>query len=350
MMARIGNWIGMAAVLFASGSAAQAPGPATPMFADDSPIHLVVRGPIPSIVRSAEGGNVPQPGTVSLVGGSGESFPVAISARGITRRMSATCSFPPLRLDLQSRPAASSYFAGQKRLKLVTHCRNDAGFQRYLLLEYAAYRMYNLLTPLSFRAKLATVDYQDVDGRPIVSRAGFLIEDLGDLARRNGLVEVKTGPRISPAILRRTDAARFALFEYLVSNLDWAMSAGPVGDNCCHNARLVSPRGASSNLIVVPYDFDFSGMVNAPYASPPEGIPVANVRERRYRGYCFTNAEALVEAARMRAMRGPIIAVLDTIPGLDPRAAAGAKAYLERSFADIATDADVTRKLFKTCL
>ena len=349
-MGRIRNWLGMTAALVASGGAAQSPGPATPLFADDTPIHLVVRGPIPAIARGAEGSNVPQPGTVSLVGGSGESLPVSISARGITRRMSVTCSFPPLKLEFQSKPAPTSLFAGQKKLKLVTHCRNDPGFQRYLLLEYAAYKMYNLLTPLSFRAKLASVDYQASDGRAVVSRAGFLIEDLGDVARRNGLVEVKAGSRISPAILRRTDAARFALFEYLVSNLDWAMSAGPAGDNCCHNARLVSPRGASSNLIVVPYDFDFSGMVNAPYASPPEGIAVENVRERRYRGYCFTNAEALVEAARFRTMRGPMLAVLDTVPGHDPRAAAGARAYLERSFADIATDADITRKLFKTCV
>lgn len=349
-MRRIGTIIGMMAMLSASGGAAQAPALATPLFADDAPIHLVVRGPIPAIARGAERDNVPQPGTVSLIGGSGETLPVSISARGITRRMSVTCSFPPLKLEFQPKPGPTSFFAGQKKLKLVTHCRNDAGFQRYLLLEYAAYRMYNLLTPLSFRAKLATVDYQDSDGRPVVSRAGFLIEDLGDVARRNGLVEVKAGSRISPAILRRADAARFALFEYLVSNLDWAMSAGPAGDNCCHNARLVSTRGASTNLIVVPYDFDFSGMVNAPYASPPEGIQVENVQERRYRGYCFTNPEALVEAARIRALQGPMLAVLDTVPGLDPRAAAGARAYLTRSFADIATDADITRKLFKTCV
>lgn len=349
-MRPIGKWFGMTATLLASGGMAQAPAPATRLFADDTPIHLVVRGPIPAIARNADNANTPQSGTVTLVGGSGESLPVSISARGITRRMSVTCSFPPLRLEFQPKPIPTSFFAGQNKLKLVTHCRNDPGFQHYLLLEYAAYQMYNLLTPLSFRAKLATVDYQNSDGRPVVSRAGFMIEDLGDVARRNGLVEVKTGSRISPAILRRTDAARFALFEYLISNLDWAMSAGPAGDNCCHNARLVGARGASTNVIVVPYDFDFSGMVDAPYASPPEGIPVENVRERRYRGYCFTNSEALVEAARIRSLQGQMLAVLDAVPGLDPRAAAGAKAYLTRSFADIATDADITRKLFKTCV
>lgn len=341
----------VAALAALSGTAwAQAPQPATPMFADNTPIHLVVRGPLQSIIHAASDSNTPQAGTVSLVGGSNESLAVAISARGITRRMSVTCSFPPLRLDLAAKPGATSYFAGQKRLKLVTHCRDSAGFQRYLLLEYAAYRMYNLLTPFSFRAKLATVDYQSADGRPMTTRMGFFIEDTGDVARRNGLYEAKLGSRIPVGSLRRADAARFAVFEYLISNLDWAMTAGPPGDNCCHNARLAGARGASTNLVVMPYDFDFSGMVNAPYATPPEGIPVENVRERRYRGYCFLNGDALAAAAQMRARKGEILGVLDTIPGLDARAAAGAKAYLERSFADIADDAAINRRLFNTCL
>ena len=103
-MRRIGKWFGMTATLLASGGMAQAPAPATPLFADDTPIHLVVRGPIPAIARNADNANTPQPGTVTLVGGSGESLPVSISARGITRRMSVTCSFPPLRRH-RCRPA-----------------------------------------------------------------------------------------------------------------------------------------------------------------------------------------------------------------------------------------------------
>ena len=346
-MARRAYWLAAMAVALTGSASAQSP---TPMFADDRPIHLIVRGPISSVIHSAMAQNVPQPGTVTLVAGSNETLPVAISARGITRRNSLTCSFPPLRLDLGAKPAPGSYFAGQRRLKLVTHCRNDASFQRYLLLEYAAYRMYNLLTPFSFRAKLATVDYQGADGRPMVTRIGFLIEDTGDVARRNGLTEAKLGTRIPIGSLRRADAARFAMFEYMISNLDWAMTAGPAGDNCCHNARLAGAPGATANLVPMPYDFDYSGMVNAPYATPPEGISVRNVRQRRYRGYCAFNNDALAAAAQFRTRHGELTRVLDTIPGLDPRAAATAKAYLEGFFTDVATDDDVTRNLLKTCL
>ena len=69
-----------------------------------------------------------------------------------------------------------SLFAGQRQLKLVTHCRASEGFQQYVLMEYATYRLYNQLTPMSFRARLAKIDYVAADGRPITSRVGFFLE------------------------------------------------------------------------------------------------------------------------------------------------------------------------------
>ena len=80
-------------------------------------------------------------------------------------------------------------FAGQKRLKLVTHCRDNATFQQYVLLEYAAYRMYNLLTPKASARGSPTSIIGDANGRPIASQVGFFLEDLDDLAQRNGLSE-----------------------------------------------------------------------------------------------------------------------------------------------------------------
>ena len=84
-------------------------------------------------------------------------------------------------------------------------------------------------------------------------------------------------------------AARFAMFNYMIGNLDWSVRAGPQGDSCCHNGRLV---GGGPLLTPVPYDFDFSGLVDAPYATPPEGFKINSVRQRLYRGYCAHDAEA----------------------------------------------------------
>jgi hypothetical protein len=97
----------------------------------------------------------------------------------------------------------------------------------------------------------------------------------------------------------------------------------------------------------VPYDFDFSGLVNAPYAVTPDGE--GDVRDRRYRGFCAHNAQALAVAAEFRARRGALLAVLGQVP-LDEPARRRATAYLDSFFADIADDRRTTARLLRTCL
>ena len=339
---------GIGAFLFgvALAAGARAAEPAKPLFASDAPLQLTIRGPIGDLARSAERAPATLPG--SLQHGA-ETLAIMLTPRGITRRRKETCHFPPLRVEFSQPPAAASVFAGQRRLKLVTHCRPSDNFQQYVLLEYAAYRLYNLLSPASFRARLATIDYVEADGKPLTRRVGFFIEDTDDAARRNGMREAQVGQRIPVSRLSQPDAARFAVFEYMIGNLDWAMQAGPPGDNCCHNSRLIGAPG-SQVLIPMPYDFDFSGLVDAPYATPPETVKVSSVRQRRYRGFCRDNGHALAAAAQLRARRGEIIGVLGQIPGLNGGSQRKAAAYLDRFFADIASDASVQDKLLKTCV
>ena len=331
------------ALAFAAPAFAQAP---KPLFAADDAIHIVIRGPLGGIIRSRS--SDPVAGTLSY---GSESLPVNLSVRGITRRMTDTCDFPPLRVDFTTPPPATSPFAGQRRLKLVTHCRREAGFQQYVLLEYAAYRMFNVLTPASFRVRLANVDYQGEDGKPMISRIGFFIEDTDDVAKRNGVKELHAPARIPVTALSPAHAARYALFQQMISNHDWSMRAGPAGDDCCHNAKLIGGSDlATGTVIPVPYDFDFSGLVSAPYATPPDQLNINSVRQRVYRGYCVHNREVLAAAAQMRSARPQMLAALGATPGLDPRTLQKAQAFLEPFFAQIATDADVSAKLLKVCL
>ncbi len=331
--------------LLLAASAAPAAEPAKPLFADDQLINVTVRAPMSRLTSSEDRSRIVDG---SLATGA-ESLPVRLSPRGITRLRKETCQFPPLRVDFTGAPPALSLFAGQKRLKLVTHCRPAEAHQQFVLLEYATYRLYNQLTPNSFRARLAQVNYVDESGKPVTSRLGFFLEDLSDVARRNGLSEARVGARIPVASLNPADAARFAVFEYLISNLDWAMQAGPANDTCCHNSRLIAPPGSAA-LTTVPYDFDYSGFVDAPYAVPPEGIKVSSVKSRYYRGFCRHNADALKAAADIRAHQPAMLAVLQQIPQLKDGTRRKASAFLERSFADIATDQAVTANLLKTCV
>jgi hypothetical protein len=259
------------------------------------------------------------------------------------------CQFPPLRVEFTRPPPPGSLFAGQKKLKLVTHCRGNASFQQHLLLEYAAYRMYQQLTPLGFKVRLADVTYRQDDGRPYVERLGFFLEDTGDVAARNGLKEVHAPDTIPVSSLSPRDSARYVLFEHMLGNHDWSMHAGPRGEDCCHNAKLIGgPWTTPGATVPIPYDFDFSGFVDAPYATPPDELRISNVRTRVYRGYCAQNAQAAAVAARMRSARPQLLATLAATPGLEPRTLARAQAYLDGFFRDIADDSAVSA-LLKRC-
>ena len=331
------------ALAFAAPANAQAP---KPLFASDAPVHVLIQAPLSGLIRN-RGSDAVVSGT--LTDPTGRALAVSLSPRGITRRASDVCDFPPLRVQFSGAPPAGSLFAGQNKLKLVTHCRNAASFQKYLLLEYSAYRMYNLLTPHSFRVRLANIDYRDADGRPIISRVGYFLEDLGDLARRNGMRSTHAPERIPTTDLSPLDSARYALFQHMIANHDWSMRAGPAGKACCHNAELIGPL-APGSVIPVPYDFDYSGFVNAPYATPPAELSITNVRQRQYRGYCLHNPQVLAAARQMRDARPQLIAAITQTPGLDQRSQSSAIAFLDRFFADIATDEDVSSKLLRRCI
>jgi hypothetical protein len=330
----------VALTLVLAGPAAAAKDP-KPLFAADDVLRITFKGPVGSASLKETAG--------SLIIGN-ETLPMSFSERGITRRASDVCQFAPLRVTFTRPPPPTSLFVKQKKLKLVTHCRSNPDFQQYVLLEYAAYKMFNRLTPASFRTRLAIIDYVSDSGKPITTRYGFFIEDTDDMAKRLDMKEPKTPDRVPITTLSPAYAARVAMFHHMLGNHDWSMRAGPAGAGCCHNGKLIGPIAGSNLLVPVPYDFDFSGFVGAPYATPPDQLQIKNVRERLYRGYCSHNPQALQAAGEMRAAKSDLLGTLAATPGIEPKTVSRATAYLEKFFADIATEQLTTAKVLKTCL
>jgi hypothetical protein len=328
-------WI--AAAFAALSSAAFAREPA-PLFSSDAPIKVTIQGPMSALAGNRS--ETPRPGTMTV---DGITYPITLTPRGIFRK--ANCDFPPLRVVLAKPAPTGSLFEHQHKLKLTTFCKKSEGFQQKILLEYASYRLYNLMTPQSFRARLANVDYLDESGHPYISRVGFFVEDVDDLAKRNGLKTAKMGSLVPLQQIDPISGARFAVFEDMISNYDWSMRAAPKGEDCCHNARMLTNGATGSLLTVVPYDFDFSGLVDAPYADPPEGVPVDTVRQRTYRGYCAHMSQARAIAAQLSPRRTEFTSLFTTIPGLDPRGRAKAASFIDGFFNDVDSG-----KIFKTCL
>jgi hypothetical protein len=321
-----------------------APAAAGPLFDSDAPIDIVIAAPIGELTRKADKSTDPYAGELTH---DGAVLPIELSARGRSRRVKTVCAFPPLRVRFTEKPPASSLFKGQKTLKLSTHCRAQKSFERHVLLEYSAYKMYQAMTNASFRVRLANVRYVDTkNGKTAATAIGFFIEDTDDVAARNGLKEQKL-PATTFAALEPNAAARAVLFNHMIANHDWSMIAADPGDDCCHNGKLLAT-GPGAPIVYVPFDFDFSGFVDTPYAIPPDSVPIKTVRQRHFRGKCVFNEETRRSAAEYRAKKGAILAALDATPGLAPAARERAAKFIEPFFKEIADEAAV-EKLLKRC-
>lgn len=199
---------------------------------------------------------------------------IKIRARGKFRK--AECYMPPLMLNFHNPTSPRLYQL--KKLKLVSSCGTSTRDEQLILIEHFIYKMYNLVTPLSFRIRLARVTFEDVAGKTKkYTTWGFFIEDVDEMAKRNKHKEYEIATeqkKINPEQMTLV-----AIFEYLIGNTDWSVPN-------FHNIKLVIPKRDSIALpLPVPYDFDFSGMVNADYATPAEIMGTEKVTERVYRGF-----------------------------------------------------------------
>ncbi|MFM9076325.1 MAG: hypothetical protein ACKORJ_12300, partial [Bacteroidota bacterium] len=240
------------------------------LFDADTVLDLTLGGDLNTLFNDR--GEVPALHPVML-SVSGEQ-PMAIQAkvRGHFRKDKSNCSTPPLLLDFSGVSfSAGSIFTGQKKLKLVTPCQDD----RYVVREYLVYQLYRQFTERSFRARLVRVNFRD-DRKPDKARTMycFLIEDEESMAARNNAALLERD-LIRPETTDKENFLTMAMFELMIANTDWSVQYR-------QNIKLIG--GTGQPVYTVPYDFDHSGIVGAPYAKPAEALQMSSVRERRYRG------------------------------------------------------------------
>lgn len=203
---------------------------------------------------------------------------VELKTRGFFRKNRSNCNFPPIRVKFNRDQIQNTIFHGQNKLKIVTHCQNrPEHFNQMVLQEYLIYKAYNLFTPESYRVRLARITYQDIKSAgKSLTKFAFFIEDSKAMALRNEKVVVKR-MRIHQDATHTHKITRLAVFQYLIGNTDWGVPS-------LHNIRLIA-QTPTSQLIAVPYDFDWAALVDAPYAVPSEVLRIKSIHERLYRGY-----------------------------------------------------------------
>ena len=307
------------------------------LFDGDAVLNLRLSGPLSDLVDDRKD-EVPYDFTLTA---DGTDFAVTLSPRGKSRL--ETCAFPPLRITFKESPPESSPFSGLDRVKLVTPCRDVHNMEMNVFEEYAAYRLFNLLSDVSYRARLLNITYEDTSGNLDGTHPAFAIEPTVHMAERLGGREREL-PGVSRKNLDPDHASRMYVFQYLVGNTDWSLVTAEGDEFCCHNGKLLQ---LGSQLYLVPYDFDRTGLVDASYAKPAPKTRIRKVTQRRYRGYCMEDDAPLGEAVALTvALQPEIMAILDQLPGLDNADREKTRSFLAGYF-DEAKDRDALLEEFR---
>src|SRR4051794_28713148 len=248
------------------------------LFDENDVLHIRLTGNIRELMNDRVDSSEYHPLLLSYKAENGSEISLQVKAktRGHFRRTMGNCTYPPLLLQfIKNDTFSSSIFKEQDKLKLVMPCSGD----EYVVREWLAYKIYNLLTPKSFRARLVSLELNDTKKKKITPAFyGILLEEEQQMAKRNQSVLIKQ--HLRPEQTEPDAFLAMAVFEYMIGNTDWSVQY--------QNIKLLA-KDSTVVPIPVPYDFDHAGVVDAPYAKPAEELEMSSVRERRYRGYCVEN-------------------------------------------------------------
>jgi hypothetical protein len=310
-----------------------------PLFSSHEPLEITLVTDMGSL--RSDRSETDRPAFLVLAGG--DTLTLEVRPRGNLRRNAAVCSFPPLRLNLSSRGADGTPFAGQDKLKMVVPCHlGRDGFEALVLREYLLYRAYGLVTDLSYQVRLARITFRDVKGADeAVTRWAFFIEDASALAARVGgeVVDLPEGKVLRPEALHPAEAVTMAIFQYLIGNTDWHDAQG-------HNVTNLALPG---RVVPVPYDFDFAGAVEAPYANPLDGLPIKIVRQRLYWGWCWPDLDTEPMVARFREIRPALEELYRSFEPLDERTRKETLAYYADFYENVSTPERAVHYVFRDC-
>jgi hypothetical protein len=307
-------------------------------FSKETPVEVTLNTNLKRLYASRK--NTPfQPGTITWHNPDGTrdvTENINIRLRGNFRK--DECGLASLMLDFKDHENKSR-FRKLGKVKMVAPCEGGSDYQQYIFKEYLIYKMYNLITDASFKVRLLHVTIQDsLKAKKHFKEYAFFIEPVKELEKRKGWVE-EENKKYNTEETNRTNSTILFLFQYMVGNTDWSI---PI----YHNTKLFFPRDSIKNRpYVVAYDFDFSGLVNAPYASPPETTGLTSVTERFYMGYVRTMDELKVAAELFLAKENELLNLINQSEFLGAKEKRDMILFLEEFF-DLIKNEDRIRRTF----
>jgi hypothetical protein len=327
---------------------------APPLFASDELMELAIPLDFDDLCRPRENEDCDYSATTlefKDASGHWKSLPIEIRIRGGWRSLTRNCSAPLLWVRFDETTVAGTPFEGQSLLPLTTHCGKGvsldpargrttrADYEQYLLREYLGHKLYLQLTDFAVGIRLVHVSYPDPEsgGRPAPHYA-FFTEHFDSVAARNASERLPRGS-FDAARLDAQSAATLALFQFMIGNTDWSIARE-------RNIALLFKDGRQ---IPVPYDLDMSGLVNAAYAGPAPGMPIDDVRQRYFLGYCQPETDWASVFAAFNERKPALLSQAGDVPGLSRKSRKSAIRFLEGFFEIIVLPEERGACIVKRC-
>ncbi len=269
-----------------------------------------------------------------------QEIPVRAKVRGNFRRQ--RCRLPPLKLNFKDEDVAGTFMDGIDKIKLVIPCRwKSDRYEELILKEYLMYRMYNQLTDSSFHVRLLQVTFRDsADKYDTFTHYGFFIEPVDNLeARLQGEESEREG--IHPRATNAELTSLMSVYHYMVGNTDWSIPG-------MHNVKMIKTDSFQLPL-VIPYDFDWCGAIDAPYAQPSPKLGIQSVTQRVYRGFCRPEAEMNRVFDRFLTRKEQLYAQVNACTPLPQKERERLIDYLEEFYDVLASDRNRNYVFMQNC-
>ncbi len=251
------------------------------------------------------------------------------------------CSSPPLKLKFDKNELARHSLAPHNEIDLVQPCHTGELYDQFILREYLAYKLYQVVSPYSYQVQLVRIHYQSTGGGEAHEpKIAILVENTEELVDRIGGRKNKTAI-ISKNALDAESILKVSLFEFMIGNTDWFIQSR-------HNLEFVAVPGHSL-LITVPYDFDYSGLVSTPYAAHHESIDLPTVALRYYQGKCAPKEQVLAALNIFKEKKEILLNMYRQIPGMKDYSIKHVQNYLEDFFTIIENPKKTESHILQHC-
>src|SRR5687768_3713046 len=281
------------------------------------------------------------PAHLSFVSKSGDSISIELKVRTRGNKRLDICSFPPLKLKIEKTTLEQYALKPHNELSVVSNCHKSELYSQLVLREYLAYKLYQEISPFSYRTQLVHIHCLNPDGTPFQDPStGFIIEDIEELADRLNAKRVDV-PVISRNGVDRKSLLRVALFQYMIGNTDWFIKNR-------HNLEFIGVPDIPF-LVTVPYDFDYSGLVGAPYAAHHESLKTASILTRYYQGKCEPKEDVESILKEFLTKKEIILKIAREVPGIDKQSQKYVVDYLSDFFDIIENPKKVEQYILSHC-